>query len=111
MKSRVALFLLAALILLAAILLAAQEKSVITVKNSEVSNGVLIVDVTRAGKSYELQCNHGVTTCAPLKSGKYQMVELPSNTGMYDCRDVQVFPESANPETDQKLGEYCLIEK
>jgi hypothetical protein len=89
----------------------AQEKSSITVKGSELNNGVVIVDVLKAGKEFELQCNQGAPSCTPLKSGKYQMIELPSNSGMYDCKDVQVFADPANPDTDQKLGEYCLTAK
>jgi hypothetical protein len=91
----------------------AQEKSTITVKSSELNNGVLIVDVLKAGKGYELQCNQGAPNCTPLKGGKYQMIELPSNSGMYDCRDVQVYPDlSVNPDAgDKKIGEYCLTGK
>lgn len=88
----------------------AQEKSAITVKGSAVTNGVVIVNVLKAGKAFELQCNEGASGCTLLKSGKYQMIELPSNTGMYECRDVEIYPDSAgNPETDKKIGEYCLI--
>jgi len=45
------------------------------------------------------------------------MVELPKNFGMYECRDVEVYPQSAAtpdstlPDKDKKLGEYCLLEK
>lgn len=45
------------------------------------------------------------------------MVELPKNFGMYECRDIEVYPESAAttdtapPDKDKKLGEYCLVEK
>jgi hypothetical protein len=89
----------------------AKEMSPITVKKSEVTNGVLVVSALKANKPFQLQCNDGAAGCTPLKSGKYQMVELPGNTGMYDCKDVEVYPEStANPgaDADKKLGEYCL---
>ena len=90
----------------------AQEKSAITVKGSELNNGVVIVDISKAGKGFELQCNHGMPNCTPLKSGKYQMIELPSNSGMYDCRDVEIYPDpTGNPEADKKIGEYCLTAK
>jgi hypothetical protein len=113
MKTRIVLSLLMALFLLSGAMKAsAQEKSAITVKGSELNNGVVIVDVIKGGKAYELQCNQGASGCTQLKSGKYQMVELPSNRGMYECRDVQVFPESADTtDTDQKIGEYCLTDK
>ena len=90
----------------------AQEKSAITVTGSELNNGVVIVDVLKSGKAYELQCNQGAPSCTPLKSGKYQMIELPSNSGMYECRDVEVYSDpTGNPETNKKIGEYCLIAK
>jgi hypothetical protein len=113
MKMRIGFFIVLAVCLLsAAATVAAQEKSAITVKGSEMSNGVVIVDVVKGAKSYELQCNQGAPGCASLKSGKYEMIELPSNTGMYDCHDVQVFSESGGTtEADKKVGEYCLIEK
>jgi hypothetical protein len=90
----------------------AQEKTAITVKGTELNNGVVIVDLVKAGKSYELQCNQGAPSCTPLKSGKYVMVELASNAGMYDCKDVVVFADPAtSPEADKKIGEYCLTAK
>ena len=113
MKKRIALCFLLLLFLSAGLVkLAAQEKSAITVKKSEVINGVVVVSFTKAAKAYTLQCNQGAPSCNPLKAGKYQMVELPKNCGMYDCRNVDVYPESTvDPENDKKLGEYCLIEK
>lgn len=90
----------------------AQEKSFITIKSGEVNNRVVILDVVKAGKAYELQCNQGTRGCASLKGGKYQMVELPKNYGVYDCQNVEVYPESATIlDENQKLGEYCLVEK
>jgi len=111
MKTRIALFLLMVFLLSGAGALA-QEKSVITVKGSSLSNGVVIVDVLKGAKGYYLECNKGAPSCTDLKSGKYQMVELPSNMGMYECRDVLVFPETADTsDTDKKIGEYCLTDK
>jgi len=112
MKERIALFFLLAFFLSAGMAkVAAQEKSAITVKKSDTINGVVVVSIMKAAKAYTLQCNQGAPSCNPLKSGKYQMVELPSNSGMYDCKDVQVFAESADTEdSDQRLGEYCLVE-
>ena len=89
-----------------------QEKSAaISVKGSELNNGVVIVTVVKDGKEYELQCNEGSSYCTQLKNGKYQMVELPKNNGMYDCRDVQIFADGATPGVDKKIGEYCLTDK
>ncbi len=113
MKRGVIFFFVVALLVFGASSAWAQEKSAITVKGTELSNGVVIVDVLKAGKAVELQCNQGLPSCNPLKSGKYQMIELPPNSGMYDCRDVEVYNDPAvNPEAgDKKLGEYCMTVK
>jgi hypothetical protein len=113
MKRGILYFFILALFAFGAARALAQEKSAITVKSTELSNGVVIVDVLKAGKSFELQCNQGLPSCNQLKSGKYQMIELPENSGMYDCRDVQIYNDpAATPEPgDKKLGEYCLTAK
>ena len=113
MKTRIALcFVLVLFLLSGAVKVLAQEKSDITVKGTELNNGVVIVDMVKGAKAYELQCNQGAPGCTPLKSGKYVMAQLPSNTGMYECHDVQVFSTSAgSTDADKKIGEYCLIEK
>lgn len=99
------------LVLLAAAALLAQEKSQITVKETAVSTGVVIVTANAAGKPVELQCNQSMSACTVLKPGEYWMVRLPKNHGMYDCANVDLFPKSADPETSEKIGEYCLIQK
>jgi hypothetical protein len=105
------------LVLMIAAQLAAQEKSTITVKGTEISNGVVIVNITQEatdnyGKaSFALHCNKDASSCKAPPPGSYIMVRLPKNWGMYDCADVDLYSTSANPATDQKLGEYCLIEK
>ena len=99
------------LVLLAAAALLAQEKSQITVKETTVSTGVVIVTANAAGKPVELQCNQSMSACTVLKPGEYWMVRLPKNHGMYDCANIDLFPKSADPETSEKIGEYCLIQK
>jgi uncharacterized low-complexity protein len=90
----------------------AQEKTQIKVKSSEVVTGVVIVDILKDGKSYELQCNQGAYSCTALKNGTYLMVELPPNFGMYVCQDVEVYRiENGNAASSGRIGEYCLIEK
>jgi hypothetical protein len=115
MKREISLFLLLALFLLrSAVEVSAQDKSYITVTGNQLNNGVVILDVVKAGKAYRLQCNQGAPGCTTLSAGKYLMVELPENFGMYECKDVEVYPEPVvNPEKDKdkKLGEYCLIAK
>jgi hypothetical protein len=50
--------------------------------------------------------------CASLRNGTYQIVELAKNFGMYECKDVEIYSESAvDPQKDKKLGEFCLEEK
>jgi hypothetical protein len=90
----------------------AQEKSYITVEESNLNNGVVVVDILKAGKAYVLQCNQRAPKCEALKHGKYRMVELPQNFGMYEClvKDVEVYADDDN-NRQNKLGEYCLIEK
>ena len=104
------------LCLLAALPLIAQDKSSVTVKGSEVNNGVVIVTVHQAtateGKTtFALQCNKGASLCTVLEPGNYVMVRLPKNYGMYDCDNVDVYAAGADPETGKKLGQYCLTEK
>ena len=90
----------------------AQEKTVITVKVTTLNNGVVLIDIVKGGKGSEMQCNQGAPGCTQLKAGKYQLLQLPENMGMYECKDVQVFEESADTsDASKKLGEYCLNEK
>jgi hypothetical protein len=97
------------------VLLLAQEKSLITVKDSTVATGVVIVTAQWNGKTAELQCNQGSPFCTQLKKGAYVLVQLPKNHGMYDCQCADVYPESvdpnADPNKDQRLGQYCLTVK
>jgi len=105
------------LVLAAGIQLLAQDKSTITVEKTELSNGVVIVAAVQdaadnqAKASYELHCNKGASACKAPEPGSYLMVRLPKNWGMYDCANVDLYPASADPNKDQKIGEYCLIEK
>ncbi len=105
------------LVALMATTIVAQERSIVTIKGGEVNNGVVILNVhqmdpVRQGKaSFVLQCNKGLPDCTIPPQGNYLMVRLPKNWGSYECSNVDLYPESAEPETSQKIGEYCLIEK
>ena len=111
-KGTILFLLLALFLLLGAVHVSAQEKSYIAVRGSQLNNGVVILDILKAGKAYQLQCNQAEPTCTTLKDGKYQMVELPKNFGMYECNDVEIYPESVvTSDRDTKVGEYCLVEK
>ncbi len=89
----------------------AQDKSQIKVKSSVTVTGVVIVDISKGGKSFELQCNDGASFCKPLKAGTYTMVELPEHFGLYDCKNVEVYRENGDVSRPDRLGEYCLITK
>lgn len=105
------------LVLAAGIQLLAQDRSTVTVKKTELSNGVVIVAVVQeatgdqAKASFELHCNKGASACKAPEPGSYLMVRLPKNWGMYDCTNVDLYAASADPNKDQKIGEYCLAEK
>ena len=100
------------LLLMVGIAAVAQDnKSTITVKSSAVVSDVVIVTATQAKAGIELRCNKGPTSCKAPEPGTYLMVRLPKNWGMYDCANVDLYPTSADPDKDQKIGEYCLIEK
>ena len=96
-------------------LLAAQmpsgDRSQITVKRTDLNNGVVIVTALEGKKSLELQCNNGVPSCIALTPGDYTMVRLPKNRGMYDCANVEIYPKSGDPETATKVGAYCLTDQ
>ena len=100
------------LVLLVAVQMLAVDKTLITVKDTSVNSGVVIVTAREAGKAFELQCTQSVPNCAAPKPGDYWMVRLPKNHGIYDCANVDLYPQSVDPETATKiLGEYCLTEK
>ena len=105
------------LMLASGIPLMAQDQSTITVKNSEVNNGVVIVTAVQAPTegqpkaSLQLNCNKGASACKAPEPGTYLMVRLPKNWGMYDCQNVDLYAASADLATAQKVGEYCLNEK
>ena len=111
MRRVTSLFFLVLLVLSACIALS-QEKSLITIQGNSMHAGLLVLDVVKDGKAYKLTCNEGVLSCSTLKNGKYQIVQLPKNFGLYECQNIRVYSESA-ADTDQApiFGEYCLEEK
>jgi hypothetical protein len=111
MKRTISLFALltVAFIILATAQALAQDKTPVKVKSSEVVTGVVIVHIQKEGKSLDLQCNQGAGTCKALQSGNYQMLELPKNYGMYDCRNVEMYQDKSGAAV--KIGDYCLVEE
>ncbi|HZQ24365.1 MAG TPA: hypothetical protein VFA89_16375 [Terriglobales bacterium] len=93
------------------VIAADKEKSLITVKDTQVNNGVVIVNVRVAGKAHELQCNKEIADCKVPEPGDYWMVRLPKNWGIYDCANVDLYSQALDPESDKKFGEYCFLEK
>ena len=114
MKRTISLFavLTAAFVLLATAQAFAQEKTPVKVKGSVVVTGVVIVHIQKDRKALDLQCNEGVSSCKVLQSGNYLMAELPENTGMYDCKNVEIYQgDQDKPEAAELAGAYCLVEK
>jgi hypothetical protein len=102
-----------ALVLFVPVALSAQEQSEaekVTIKSKEVNNGVVILAVHGVKNSFELQCNKGATGCTLLDPGEYIMVRLPKNHGLYDCANAEVYRKSADTQTGDKMGQYCLVE-
>lgn len=107
MKQSIVLFLI-----LCAAPLFAQDKSLITVKDTTVNNKVVQVNITDSGKAFELQCNQSAMRCTAPEPGSYWMVRLPKNHGLYDCANVDLYAQSADTGNDDNvLGEYCINEK
>lgn len=95
-----------------------QKQSIITVRGKILEDGVVALQAANNGQRYRLLCNDNMPGCSALKNGRYVMVELPKNFGMYDCKDVEVYPESAGSsngsidvDKNKKLGEFCLEEE
>lgn len=95
-----------------------QNKSIITVKGNKLGDGVVVLEAAKNGQRYRLLCNENMPGCSALKNGRYVMVELPKNFGMYECKDVEVYPElagslngSVDMDKSKKLGEFCLEEE
>jgi len=77
---------------------------------SELNNGVVTLDVPKASTDYQLQCNERAPGWTNLKNGNYLMVELPKNFGIYEGRDVEVYPQSAAaPDTAPQKQETRRI--
>ncbi len=88
-----------------------QPRVAVTVKRSDVVNGVVVVSILREKKPFQLQCNEGQGNCKALNAGEYSMLELPKNRGMYDCKNVEIYRENKDkPEEPERQSEYCLIE-
>jgi hypothetical protein len=107
---------IALLVMFAAQRSSADDRSQVKVKGTKTVNGVVAVDLVKGGKTVSLQCNEGQPACNPLKAGDYWLVELPENHGMYDCKNVEVYPGDKDPggEDDRdeakRLGAYCLVD-
>jgi hypothetical protein len=98
--------------LLIAARVVAVDKSLITVKDTTISGNVVLVTIQESGKSYELQCTKGAPNCAVPPAGSYWMVRLPKNHGYYDCANVDLYPQAANPDDAGTIfAEYCINEK
>ena len=102
---------LLALFLLVAGFSVAQEKGTVTIEKGISSNGAVAMNAVVNGQKKQLQCNEGSSDCKLLKAGDYVIMILPPNHGMYDCKNVDIYANGADPSKDDKLGEYCLNER
>ena len=113
MRKAAILVLVLLIVLFVPLALSAQEQSEstkITVKGKEVNNGVVILAVQEGKNSFDLRCNKDLSGCAVLEPGQYIMVRLPTNRGLYDCNNAEVYRKSGNSEVGEKIGQYCLVE-
>ena len=115
MKKASILFLaLLLFVFLAAASVLAQEQSdltTITIKSGEVNNGVVILAAREGKKSFELNCNQGMSGCAVPEAGNYLMLRLPKNHGVYQCANVELYRTTPGSEVGDKIGQYCLVEE
>ena len=114
MKKGVVFFLeLFLFVFLAAVPMLAQEQPeprTVTIKSSDVNNGVVILAVRDGKNSFELQCNQGMSGCAVLEPGTYMMLRLPKNHGVYQCVNVEIYRTTTGSNLGDMLGQYCLLE-
>jgi hypothetical protein len=104
--------LISIVLLFGAVSARSEEKELITVKNVEVNNGVVLITAQGEKTPIDLQCNKDFLGCSVLKPGGYLMVRLPKNHGPYECSNVTVYAKGQNPETlGEQLGTYCIAEK
>ncbi len=87
-----------------------RDVTTITVRSSEVNNGVVILAAREGKNSFELQCNKNLPGCAVLEPGNYSMIRLPKNYGVYDCANVETYRTTNESKLGDKLGQYCLVE-
>jgi hypothetical protein len=114
MKEGAVLFLaLFLFVFLAAVPMLSQEQPesrAVTIKSSEVNNGVVILAVREGKNSLELQCNQGMSGCAVLEPGSYTMLRLPKNHGVYQCTNVEIYRGTTGSDLGDRIGQYCLVE-
>lgn len=114
-SARIALFLLISILLFGSVNVMSQDEtqtSPVTVKTRQTYKGLVVLTILKATKTFELSCNEGLRGCTSLEPGKYVMVELPKNRGMYECDNVELYPDGTQePDPDKRLGSYCMSPK
>ena len=88
-----------------------QDGVQITVKQSVLINGIIVITVLEGRTPLELQCNEGMGGCKALEPGTYIVVRLPRNRGFYDCANAEVYRKSADIPSGEKVGAYCINER
>ena len=90
----------------------AVDKSAVTIKQTSTYGDVIFVTVQESGKSIDLQCTKNAPNCLAPQAGTYWLVRLPKNHGYYDCDNVDIYAQSADPDAgDKPVGEYCVSQK
>lgn len=99
------------LVLIPATLMAQDEvkSSKVTVKSIEDNKDVVVLTVQEGKATFDLQCNKTMPSCANPGKGDFLMVRLPKNHGAYDCDNADLFKAGANPETDDRIGQFCIV--
>jgi hypothetical protein len=113
-QGAVLFFALLLFVFLAAVPMLAQEQPdlrTITIRSSEVNNGVVILAAREGKSSFELHCNQGISFCAVPEPGNYLMLRLPKNRGVYQCANVELYRTTTGSELGDRIGQYCLVEE
>ena len=97
------------ILLICAATLFGQDKSVITVKDSTVSHGVVSVNIHQSGKPFELQCTESAPRCTAPQPGSYWMIRLPMNHGLSDCANVAICEKIRNSENPDKIAQANTV--
>ena len=94
------------------VVMVAQEKSSITVQESTVATGVVVVTWDLNGKSVDLQCTQSMPACTRLKTGKIRHGATAQESRSVRLPERRPIPCGQQDTTSaRRVGEYCLNQK